>query len=490
MAEKPDYYAILGVSREASAEEIRKAYLRAVRRLHPDRNTAPGETELFLEVQQAYEVLSKPEDRARYDATLPAAGKRELPLKQRILYSRRQVNRLEESQLLYVWLDYTPQQPKEKTQAPPLNLCLVLDRSTSMKGMSMDMVKSTAIQILRRLRPQDSMAIVAFSDRAEVIVPAARNAEVAKLEARVQMLQTFGGTEIYQGLEAAFNEIMHNYDRACVNHIILITDGRTYGDEEACFALAARAAEKGIGISGLGIGAEWNDEFLDKLAAQTGGSSFYVAHPGDIGRLLIEKFENLWQVYAEDVVLRFKNTPGVVLRYAFRIQPEAGLLTLESPMRLGQILHGGHLTLLLEFLVEPEATREETVVLLEGEVEATLYARPVPIVLPLRVSRPVSETPGFDPPPQEIVHALSRLTLYRMQEQARLEITAGQYQRASKRLQLLASNLVAAGETKLAQTVLLEAERLKHSKRLSGEGEKKIKYGTRALLQTSLEGQA
>jgi len=487
MANRPDYYAILGVPREASAEEIRKAYLRAVRRLHPDRNLAPGETELFLEVQQAYEVLSNPEKRAEYDASLPPPEVPRLPVKQRLLYSRRQVNRVDEAQLLYVLLDYSPQEGKDRDAAPPLNLCLTLDRSTSMKGMSMDMVKATAIQILRRMRPQDSIAIVAFSDRAEVIVPAATNAEVPKLEARVQMLQTFGGTEIYQGLEAALNEIMRAYDRTRVNHIILITDGRTYGDEAACFELAARAAEQGIGISGLGIGTEWNDEFLDKLAAQTGGSSFYVSQPGEIQRLLLEKFENLWQVYAEDVVMRFKTTPGVTLRYAFRLQPEAGLLTLESPMRLGPMLRDGHLTLLLEFLVEPEATREETTVLLEGEVEVTLYARPVPLVLPLRASRPVSANPGVDPPPQEIVQALSRLTLYRMQEQARLEITAGEYQRASRRLQLLASNLVASGETKLAQTVLLEAERLKHSKRLSSEGEKQIKYGTRALLQAELE---
>ncbi len=489
MAERLDYYAILGVPREASAEEIRKAYLRAVRRLHPDRNQAPGETELFLEVQQAYEVLSNPETRARYDASLPAAPATRYPVKQRLLYSRRQVNRLAEPQLIYLWVDYSPEESKEKASAPPLNLCLALDRSTSMKGMSMDMVKATAIQILRRLRPQDSLGIVAFSDRAEVIVPAGRQVDLSKLEARVQMLQTFGGTEIYRGLEAAFNEVLRNYDRSFVNHIILLTDGRTYGDEQACLELAAQAAEKGIGISGLGIGTEWNDEFLDKLAAQTGGSSFYVSQPGEIECLLLEKFDNLWQVYAEDITLRFQTPQGISLRYAFRLQPEPGLLTVESPMRLGPLLREGHLTLLLEFLVEPEATREETVILLDGEAEVTMYAYPVPFSLPLRARRPVSATPGMDPPPQEIVHALSRLTLYRMQEQARLEITAGQHERASRRLQLLASNLVAAGETKLAQTVLLEAERLKHSKRLSGEGEKKIKYGTRALLQSGLESQ-
>lgn len=67
----PNYYEILGVPRDATPEEIRKAYISLVRRLHPDRNRLPGETELFLEVQKAYEVLSNAERRAAYDATLP-----------------------------------------------------------------------------------------------------------------------------------------------------------------------------------------------------------------------------------------------------------------------------------------------------------------------------------------------------------------------------------------------------------------------------------
>ena len=71
MAGEPDYYLMLGVRRAASQEEIRRAYLKAVQRLHPDKNVNPGETELFLEVQQAYEILGDPQRRSKYDATLP-----------------------------------------------------------------------------------------------------------------------------------------------------------------------------------------------------------------------------------------------------------------------------------------------------------------------------------------------------------------------------------------------------------------------------------
>ena len=62
-----DYYGVLGVRRDADADEIKKAYRRLARELHPDVNPDPALQERFKEVTQAYEVLSDPEKRARYD---------------------------------------------------------------------------------------------------------------------------------------------------------------------------------------------------------------------------------------------------------------------------------------------------------------------------------------------------------------------------------------------------------------------------------------
>jgi molecular chaperone DnaJ len=62
-----DYYGILGVRRDAGADEIKKAYRRLARELHPDVNPDPQLQERFKEVTQAYEVLSDPEKRQMYD---------------------------------------------------------------------------------------------------------------------------------------------------------------------------------------------------------------------------------------------------------------------------------------------------------------------------------------------------------------------------------------------------------------------------------------
>src|ERR1700733_5207437 len=62
-----DYYESLGVARDASADEIRRAYRTLARKHHPDVNKDQGAEDRFKEISEAYEVLRDPEKRARYD---------------------------------------------------------------------------------------------------------------------------------------------------------------------------------------------------------------------------------------------------------------------------------------------------------------------------------------------------------------------------------------------------------------------------------------
>lgn len=67
MATKRDYYEVLGVSRDASQEEIKKAYRNLAKKYHPDVSSDPNATEKFAEIQVAYDCLSDPEKKSNYD---------------------------------------------------------------------------------------------------------------------------------------------------------------------------------------------------------------------------------------------------------------------------------------------------------------------------------------------------------------------------------------------------------------------------------------
>ena len=171
------------------------------------------------------------------------------------------------------------------------------------------------------------------------------------------------------------------------------------------------------------------------------------------------------------------------LKYAFRLEPEISSLELNPPFPLGNIHHDVPLRVILEFLVPKIPSGTNQVTLAEGSLRLTIPSREIPLYnMRLILGRPVTTTPSTNPPPQEIMIATERITLYRMQDKARNEYGAGDIEKATRHLENLASRLISHGQHKLAQTVSNEVENLRQQNMYSEDGEKKIKYGTRALL--------
>jgi Ca-activated chloride channel family protein len=233
----------------------------------------------------------------------------------------------------------------------------------------------------------------------------------------------------------------------------------------------------------MGIGTEWNDIFLDALAGRTGGSSAYIAKPQDIEPALLEKFKKLGAILANEVVLDLKPQEGIDLTYVFRIQPEGGPIPVESSMSLGPVLQNSALSILFEFVIHPSALRGDSVTLLSGSLGITIAGQEQPLPpIRLQLAREVQGNATDDPPPTKMLKAISRLSLYRMQERASAEAEAGLLERATRTLRNLAANLLSEGEQGLAHTALLEAERLEQDQEWNPGAGKEIKYGTRALL--------
>jgi Ca-activated chloride channel family protein len=481
MFNEPDYYAILGVERNATATEIDEAAARLNRRF-PETTQDPASNPAYRLLVNAYEVLGDPAQRAAYDAR--HAGTKGL-LDITTVASRKELGALDSDQLLYLLLVLRVPAQRE-TQALPLNVALVFDRSTSMRKGRLERVKAAARKVMETMSSQDIISVIAFSDRAEVVSPAARVLDRDAVMQRIHRVHASGGTEIYRGLAAAVNEINKAPSAHYVNHLILLTDGHTYGDEEQCLALASSAALRGITFSAFGIGTDWNDTFLDKLVLPSGGRSAYIDKPEAIVSHLQEQIKGLGTIYAHNVHLSAEMAPGTSCEYAMKLSPFAqSLPTGSQKIRLGAVESRAPLSVLLELRVKPQKAghtlklpvhiRAEIPASPNGEHEFHIEER-------LRV---IHGEPEFEPPPS-IVKAVQMLTLYRLNESAWDEFAAGNTGAATRRMSHLTARLSEAGHTEMAAQAQREALRLAQTGSVSADGRKRLKYGTRSLLSATI----
>jgi Ca-activated chloride channel family protein len=391
---------------------------------------------------------------------------------------------MDSPQLLYLLVKLRPAQQEEDTRLP-LNLCLVLDRSTSMRGERLNQAKTAVEMMVDKLGPDDELSVVSFSDRADVLISADTAGEKRHILSRVKGMIASGGTEIFQGLVAGVRELKQRPLRRYHNHLILLTDGHTYGDADKCIRLAKQVSTQGIGLTAFGLGDEWNDLFLDRLVAPSGGQSGYVEAPEQILAYLQERIQGLGAAHAQDVRLRPEFPESIQIRYGYKLTPYAQPLSLdEETIQLGDIEGRRPLSCLLEIKIAPQSI--ETRVRLPLRLTATIPSQQREVSLQHTFQLLVLKDPPQVDPPESLLKAVRMLNIYRLNEKVWSDVEAGQIAAATTRMRHLTTRFLEAGETKLAQHANLEADRLERLGEISSEGRKTLKFGTRTLMTQSL----
>src|SRR5512134_2311344 len=133
---------MLNVSVDATGDEIKHAYRQLARQVHPDMQNKQGTAVLFRQVQEAYDVLSDPIKRAAYDRQRVEAGLSPKSIFQwKMQPSRTALSVDIEEQVVYLLFDISAGQSDQVRGRQALNICLVLDRSTSMQGSRLEQTK-------------------------------------------------------------------------------------------------------------------------------------------------------------------------------------------------------------------------------------------------------------------------------------------------------------------------------------------------------------
>lgn len=479
-----DLYAQLNLTIDATPEEIRSAYRQLARQHHPDAQGSAGTAMLFRQIQEAYETLSDPNRRAAYDRQQIEAGQSpRAPFHWTFQFSRSILPAIEGEQVVYVLFEITSGQSAKSIERLPLNVCLLIDRSTSMQGARLEQTKAAAQRMIDSMTSNDTLSMVTFSDHAEVIWPSQPMTEPIRAKAKVSAIQASGGTEILQGLNAALTELDKHRRAQTINHLIMLTDGQTYGDEEQCLAAAIEAKKRHIGISALGIGEDWNDTLLDAIANRSGGVSQYAASTSEIQSLLHERLRGLSALYGDNLRLTIKTTGGTQLLNSFTLLPFIQRINSENgSLLLGTLEADKTISGLLEFTIGTYPPGLHRVTQIEFSANIPAQNR-----IGERLQRDLMFTFSADAEmnsaaPANILGALAKVTIYRMQEGAWQALEKGDVVNATHRLETMATRLLDLGEPQLARAALLEAGRLSRSGNTSSIGRKTIKYGTRSLF--------
>ncbi len=421
------------------------------------------------------------------------SNQEEPPLQISFLDSGSQLKAMDSTQLLYLLADIRPPDTVQPKNNLPLNISLVIDKSTSMKGDRINKVRAAAGHIIEKLSTRDYISVISFSDRAEVIVPSSQPTSPQDLLSRLNGIVPSGGTEIFQGLAASYREVAKVELGKYVNHIILLTDGQTYGDSKLCLELAEKAAQLGIGISGFGIGDEWNDKFLDDLASFSGGQSGYIQEPEQVIHLLRQRIQSLGALYASNTQIKFDMPNNFGIRKIYKLTP------FFQPLKVN------------DNIVSAGAIESRTPLGILAEIEVSGLATSSGINIPLQVKAqiPDASPPGFaltlthtvnpsgengTPMPDAIIQAVRMLNLYRMNENLWEDLDQSGADNVVKRMDLLTRRFEEAGMDQMANHIRQSTRVFEAGDQLQAGDRLEVKYGTRmhltSMLQTTLDSGA
>jgi Ca-activated chloride channel family protein len=202
------------------------------------------------------------------------------------------------------------------TSRPPVNIALVLDRSASMAGPKLKTAIGAAGRAIDRLRPEDTVAVVAYGTTVQVLIPATRAAEQARIAQALATVEPEGETALFAGISKAAAEIRKFFLPGGINRIVLLSDGRANvgpGGVETLQQLAQSLQREGITISTIGLGLDFQEDSMLALARSGLGNHFFAESPEVLPAVFAQEFGEALEAVATGASLRIRAKEGVQL---------------------------------------------------------------------------------------------------------------------------------------------------------------------------------
>lgn len=334
----------------------------------------------------------------------------------------------------------------------------------------LDHVAHALHSLLERLGDADRFALVACAEEALLLLgstPGDSRAELARGIERLRTLNLGDETDLAQGIELAL-------EHGSRGRVLLLTDGFTRRPER-CLELAAYAAQRGMAISTIGLGSDFQEGLLTAIADQSGGQAHFAHKASDIHPAIASELRAA-RAAAGGLSAAIAPASGATLRRVTRIRPALSVLhdaPTQQPasIRPGDALGEG-IALLIELLVPAE---------IESRAPLATITLQAPGSAPASAQLTVRRYAQPQALPADVRDAAARANIARLQRRAADAVAAGRPHDAARMLATAADQLSALGAEQLAQASREQAAALVTIGQTDTLRLKEITYATRRL---------
>jgi Ca-activated chloride channel family protein len=264
-------------------------------------------------------------------------------------------------QEIVVKIDLNAIADRQKHWRTPLNLAVVLDKSGSMTGAKLEKTKQAARQLVDRLAPNDVFSLVIFSDEARVLVPAQKVEDKEALKEKIDSIEAGGSTALYAGVKTGARQLQEYFSSKRINRVILLSDGLANvgpSSTRDLRRLGGDLAEKGISVTTIGVGDDYNEDLMAGLAEASDANYYYVQDTEKLPEIFAKELGEMLTVAAREIKIEITCPDGVQpLGFIGRSEKFENR---KASVNLSQFTLGQNRYLLLRCLVtrpEPEVAR-------------------------------------------------------------------------------------------------------------------------------------
>ena len=196
----------------------------------------------------------------------------------------------------------------------PLNVALVLDRSGSMEGEKLERAKDAARYAVGLLETRDILSIVTYETEVQVLVPATKLTDKREILRLIDGIHTDGSTALFAGVSKGAAEVQKFLRREQVNRVILLSDGLANVGPDSPGELAELGSSlrrQGISVTTIGLGLDFNEDLMTRLAQASDGNHAFVQEPRDLVQIFNSEFKDALSVVARDVEIKLICAPGI-----------------------------------------------------------------------------------------------------------------------------------------------------------------------------------